>query len=62
MLEALEGAPSTLDEYAMIDALAERSKLEIPAALAQLKNKPERFTDSIARTDMKDYVLRQLGL
>ena len=62
VLEALEGAPSTLDEYAMIDALAERSKLEIPAALAQLKNKPERFTDSIARTDMKDYVLRQLGL
>lgn len=62
VLEALEGAPSTLDEYAMIDALAERSKLEIPAALAQLKNKSERFTDSIARTDMKDYVLRQLGL
>ena len=46
----------------MIDALAERSKLEIPAALAQLKNKSERFTDSIARTDMKDYVLRHLGL
>ena len=62
VLEALEGAPSSLDEYAMIDALAERSKLEIPAALAQLKNKPERFTDSIARTDMREYVLRQLGL
>lgn len=62
VLEALHGAPAEMDEYAMIDALAEASGLEIPAALASLQGKPERFTDSIAQTDMRAYVQKRLGL
>lgn len=62
VLEALEGAPSTLDEYAMVDRLEDLSRLPIPEALASLKTKQERFTDSIAQGEMKSYVLGQLGL
>ena len=58
----MEGAPSALDEYDMVCALSERSKLEVPQALSTLKNKPERFTDSIERSEMESYVLQQLGL
>ena len=46
----------------MIDKLAELSKLEVPAALADLKNKPERFNDVIEKTAQKDYVLKKLGM
>ena len=46
----------------MIDKLAELSKMPVPAALADLKTKPERFSDVIEKADQKDYVLRTLGL
>ncbi len=62
VLEAIEGEKSALDEYDMVDKLAELSKLPVPAALATLKNKPERFSDSIEKTTMKEYVLKSLGL
>lgn len=62
VLEALEGKPSELDEYAMVDRLASLSNLPVPEALASLQGKPERFTDSIDRTDMKSYVLKTLGI
>ncbi|OPZ20803.1 MAG: Threonine synthase [Firmicutes bacterium ADurb.BinA205] len=62
VLEAVQGGKSDLDEYAMIDKLAELSKLEVPAALADLKNKPERFNDVIEKTAQKDYVLKKLGM
>ncbi|MBQ3916423.1 MAG: threonine synthase [Ruminococcus sp.] len=62
VLEAVSGGKSDLDEYAMIDKLAELSKMPVPAALADLKTKPERFSDVIEKADQKDYVLKTLGL
>lgn len=62
VLEAVQGCKSDLDEYDMIDKLAELSKLTVPAALADLKNKPERFSDTIDKTEQKDYVLKSLGI
>jgi len=62
VLEAVQGGKSDLDEYSMIDKLAELSKLEVPAALADLKNKPERFGDVIDKSQQKDYVLGKLGI
>ena len=46
----------------MIDRLNELSKLDVPASLASLKTKERRFNDSIEKSDMKDYVLKGLGL
>ncbi len=62
VLEALDGTASDLDEYAMVDKLYELSNLAIPSALADLKNKPERFNDSIEKDTMKEYVLNDLGI
>ena len=46
----------------MIDELNKISKLDIPQSLAELKNKERRFKDSISSTDMKEYVVKNLGL
>ncbi len=62
VLEALEGAESDIDEYAKVDRIAELSKLPVPAALADLKNKTLRFNDVIEKSDQKQYVLRTLGI
>ncbi len=62
VLEALEGKTSDIDEYDKVDKIAELSKLEIPSALADLRNKPERFSDVIDKADQKEYVLRKLGV
>ncbi|MBR2955104.1 MAG: threonine synthase [Ruminococcus sp.] len=61
VLEALEKGNSDIDEYAKVDRIVELSDIPVPAALADLKNKPERFTDVIEKADQKDYVLRTLG-
>lgn len=61
VLEALEKGTSDIDEYAKVDRIAKLSDIPVPAALADLKNKPERFTDVIEKADQKDYVLRTLG-
>lgn len=62
VLEALENGVSDIDEYAKVDRIAELSDIPVPAALADLKNKPERFADVIEKNEQKDYVLRTLGL
>ena len=62
VLEAIEPEAISADEYAMVDQLHAASKLPIPAALADLKTKERRFTESIEKTDMQTYVLGQLGL
>lgn len=62
VLEGLEGKKSELDEYDMIDRLAELSKIDVPSALADLRNKPERFNDVIDKTEMREYVLGKLGI
>ncbi|MBR6580894.1 MAG: threonine synthase [Ruminococcus sp.] len=62
VLEALENGTSDIDEYAKVDRIAELSDIPVPAALADLKNKPERFTDVIGKTEQKNYVLNVLGI
>jgi threonine synthase len=62
VLEAVQGKKSDLDEYEMIDVLNELSKIDIPKSLAELKDKERRFSDSIEKTDMKEYVIRDLKL
>jgi threonine synthase len=61
VLEALEGKVSDIDEYDKVDKIAELSDIPVPAALADLRNKPERFNDVIDKADQKDYVLRTLS-
>ena len=46
----------------MVDRLYELSKYEIPEALASLKNKEIRFSGSVESAEMKDFVLRTLGI
>lgn len=62
VLEAIEGSKPEIDEYAMIDRLAELSGYEIPASLAALKTKPVRFSKVITKEEQKDYVLGELSL
>lgn len=62
VLEAIEGSNSELDEYEMVDRLAELSKLPIPSSLAELKNKERIFKDSIGKAEMNDYVLKDFGI
>ncbi len=62
VLEALEGGVSDIDEYAKVDRIAEISKTPIPSALAELKTKPERFSDVISKEEQKQYVLKTLGI
>lgn len=62
VLEALEGKTSDIDEYDKVDRIAELSKIPVPSALADLKNKPERFNDVIDKSDQKNYVLKTLGI
>ncbi|MDE6665331.1 MAG: threonine synthase [Ruminococcus sp.] len=62
VLEAVQNEKSGLDEYDMIDKLAELSNMPVPSALADLRNKPERFSDTIDKADQKKYVLETLGI
>lgn len=62
VLEALEGKVSDIDEYDKVAKIAELSDIPVPSALADLKNKPERFNDVIDKEEQKDYVLRTLSV
>ena len=62
VLEAIDGTQQNNDEFAMVAKLGEVSKIEIPSALSDLKNKSVRFSDTISKEDMKDYVLKTLGI
>ena len=62
VLEALEGGKSDVDEYSKVDRISELSKMPVPSALADLKNKPERFSDVIDKSEQKAYVLKILGI
>ncbi|MBQ7187270.1 MAG: threonine synthase [Ruminococcus sp.] len=61
VLSAL-GADTAADEFALVDRLAEASKLPVPASLAALKNKKVRFSETVDKAEMKDYVFRTLGI
>jgi threonine synthase len=62
VLSALDSTRVSEDEYAMVDALAELSNMPVPSALAALKTKTRRFHGSIDKTEMKEFVLGELGL
>ena len=61
VLSAL-GADTAADEFTLVDRLAEASKLPVPASLAALKNKEVRFSETVDKAEMKDYVFRTLGI
>lgn len=46
----------------MVDKINELSKIDIPQSLADLKNKPVRFSGSIEKTEMTDYVIKTLDI
>ena len=46
----------------MVDELNKKSGMPIPQSLALLKNKERRFTGSVEKTEMKDFVLKELGI
>ncbi|MBR1763925.1 MAG: threonine synthase [Ruminococcus sp.] len=56
------GEDTDSDEFALVEKLAEVSKLPIPASLAALRDKDVRFTKTIEKQDMKDYVFDALGI
>ncbi len=62
VLEAIEGKKSDIDEYEMVDKLAELSDIPVPSALADLKNRERRFTGSIDKSEMNDFVAKEFGL
>ncbi|MDD6270248.1 MAG: threonine synthase [Oscillospiraceae bacterium] len=62
VLSALDESRVTDDEYAMVDTLAELSGMPVPASLAELKTKERRFSCSIDKNDMKQFVLSELHL
>lgn len=62
VLDALGEFDANADEFELVDKLAEITKLDVPASLAELKNKDIRFTNSINKENMKEFVLETLGI
>lgn len=61
VLDAI-GADTDADEFALVEKLYEASKLPVPASLAALKEKKVRFSETVDKSEMKDYVFRTLGI
>ena len=53
---------SQLDEFAKVAELSKCAKVDAPAALASLKDKPVRFTDVCTKDSMEQVVLSMLGI
>lgn len=62
VLDALGEFDANADEFELVDKLCEITKLEVPASLSELKNKDVRFTNSINKDNMKEFVLETLGI
>lgn len=62
VLEAIDPKFSSEDEYAMVDRINELSGISIPESLASLKGKPVRFSGSICKDDMANFVLNELKI
>ncbi len=60
VLESLGDKTAYKDEFEMADALYKKSGLKIPAALASLKSKKPRFTESVEKEEMLSAVYRML--
>lgn len=61
VLEAI-GGDTSADDFTQLKELSERSKTEIPAQLAGLKDKEVRFTRSIEKSEMEMVVKQALGI
>lgn len=61
VLEAI-GADTHADEFALVEKLNEASRLPVPSSLAALKNKEIRFSETVDKSEMKDYVFKTLGI
>ena len=62
VLEAVEGKKSDLDEFDMVEKLAEITGAECPKQLAGLRNKEVRFTGCTDKTEMEKVVFDMLGI
>ena len=62
VLDALGKFDASADEFALVDELAEVSGIEIPQSLLELKNKAQRFSASIEKDKMKNFVFDNLGI
>lgn len=62
VLEAIGAESGETDEYAKVEQLKQASGLKIPQSLAALQQKPRRFTDSIEKTEMRQFALKKLHL
>ncbi|MBR6107252.1 MAG: threonine synthase [Oscillospiraceae bacterium] len=61
VLEAI-GGDTNADEYEILDRLQAKSGMQIPKALAELKTKEVRFSDTVAQDEMPAYVKAKLGI
>lgn len=61
VLSAL-GKDTGSDEFTLVEELGEASGMPVPASLASLKNKEIRFSEVIAKDEMKDFVFKALGV
>ncbi len=61
VLSAL-GEEVTGDEFDLVGKLSDKSGMTIPASLAGLKDKEIRFTQTVDKQNMKDYVFKALGI
>ncbi len=62
VLDALGEFDSSMDEFELVDKLYETSRLDVPKSLAELKDKQIRFNDTIEKSEMKNFVLKSLGV
>ena len=61
VLEAI-GGDTDADEYEILSRLQEKSGMQIPKALAELKTKKVRFTGSVEQDAMAAFVRETLGI
>ena len=62
VLEAIGGNAGDADEYTILDLLQQKSGMQIPKALAELKTKRVRFEDVTEQDQMPAYVKEKLGI
>ena len=62
VLEAIDGRQQGLDEFEMVDRLAEITSLECPAPLAGLKDKKIRFSGCCEKSEMEKVVLGMIDI
>ncbi len=62
VLEAVNGSSDGLDEFEMVEKLAEVTKESCPEQLANLRSKTVRFSDCCSKDSMEKVVLDMLGI